>query len=195
MKRVTKFLLAGSLLFTTFAQTGCFGEFALVRKVYNGNKNISSSGVVQSLVMYVFMFLPVYAFAGFVDIILFNLIEFWTGSNPLAMNEGDMEKQEINYAGVNYEMTATKNQFSVKILDGKDAGKTLDLVYTPKDASWSATADGKTVKVCEVIETENGETMARLFLPNGESKDFPVNDNSFALVQNYAAEYSQVATK
>ncbi|HNY28162.1 MAG TPA: DUF3332 family protein [Candidatus Sumerlaeota bacterium] len=65
---------------------GCFGRFPLTRAVYNGNRNIYDSvegssmqrKLAQSVVMW--LFIPVYAGTSIGDVVVFNLIEFWTGS-------------------------------------------------------------------------------------------------------------------
>jgi hypothetical protein len=68
------------------ALSGCFGRFPLTRAVYHGNRNVYGSvggedmrrKLAQSVVMWVFI--PVYAGAVVGDMVVFNLIEFWTGS-------------------------------------------------------------------------------------------------------------------
>jgi len=69
------------LAFLPLVTTGCFGRFELTRKVYKFNKEVSDKWV-QELVFLVFAFVPVYAIATFVDAIVVNSIEFWTGKNP-----------------------------------------------------------------------------------------------------------------
>jgi hypothetical protein len=62
---------------------GCYGSFSLVKKVYKfngtwGNKFVNELGfLVMNIV-------PVYGVAAFVDAIVLNSIEFWTGKNPSA---------------------------------------------------------------------------------------------------------------
>jgi len=66
--------------------SGCFGHFPMTRAVYNGNQNVYSSvegdntqrKLAQSTVMWVFI--PIYAGAAVGDMVVFNLIEFWTGA-------------------------------------------------------------------------------------------------------------------
>ncbi|PJZ68942.1 hypothetical protein CH373_07930 [Leptospira perolatii] len=71
----------------------CFGKFALVRVFYNANDGINvGSGLLQKLVKTILFYIPfgfLMAVGGFVDFILFNLIEFWSGSNPVGFNEYD----------------------------------------------------------------------------------------------------------
>ena len=68
------------------ALTGCFGYFPLTRAVYKFNSEVggrvgsdrTGTKVVQSIVMWIFVIIPVYGVATFADVVVLNLIEFWT---------------------------------------------------------------------------------------------------------------------
>ncbi len=62
---------------------GCFGKFQLTRKVYDMNQSIDEK-YVRSAATWVFVIVQVYTVAALVDLIVFNVIEFWTGENPVA---------------------------------------------------------------------------------------------------------------
>lgn len=49
---------------------------------------------------------PVYQIVIGVDPIVLNSIEFWTGTNPLAMNEGESDSKLITYGGKTWQVTA-----------------------------------------------------------------------------------------
>ena len=67
----------------------CYGRFPLTKAIYRINGEIgdsvdgdsTKSGILQSLVMWVFIIIPVYKIAMLADIIIFNLVEFWTGES------------------------------------------------------------------------------------------------------------------
>jgi hypothetical protein len=63
---------------------GCYGQFALTKKIHAWNGTITDNKFVHSLVFWAFVIVPVYEVAGLADAIVFNLVEFWSGSNPLA---------------------------------------------------------------------------------------------------------------
>jgi hypothetical protein len=60
---------------------GCFGKFQLTRKLYDINQSIDEK-YVRSAVTWLFV-IP-YAVTGLLDFIIFNVIEFWSGENPVA---------------------------------------------------------------------------------------------------------------
>jgi hypothetical protein len=62
---------------------GCFGKFQLTRKVYDMNESIDEK-YVRSAATWVFVIVQVYTVAALLDLIVFNVIEFWTGENPVA---------------------------------------------------------------------------------------------------------------
>ncbi|MBW0435813.1 hypothetical protein DLM76_20220 [Leptospira yasudae] len=95
-KAIVAILLPMTLLLS-FAN--CFGKFAIVKKVYDVNESFNiGSGLlakfIKTLVMY-FPFSILYAVGFFFDLILFNLIEFWSGSNPVGYNEYDQDGKYV----------------------------------------------------------------------------------------------------
>lgn len=78
---LTRRLFFGSTL-AMFA-TGCYGKFALTQKLYGWNGSLGNK-FVNTIVLWAFIILPVYEVCAFVDFVALNLIEFWSGTNPLA---------------------------------------------------------------------------------------------------------------
>lgn len=110
-----KLFLSLALAGIMVSQTGCFGEFSLTRKVYEFNQNVGGK-FVNELVFLAFCAIPVYEAATFIDAVILNTIEFWTGSNPLSMAPGETEIQYATVDGHQYRMTAQQNFFSVEEL-------------------------------------------------------------------------------
>lgn len=65
--------------------SACFGSFNVTRKVWAFNKDVSKNKFVQEAVFLGMNFIPVYGVASLVDAIGANLVEFWTGENPVKM--------------------------------------------------------------------------------------------------------------
>ncbi len=79
-----RFAAAGALVaFLPLATVGCFGRFQLVRNVYDFNKDVSQDKWTQWLVFLVLTIVPVYGLASWIDALIANSIEFWTGENPV----------------------------------------------------------------------------------------------------------------
>ncbi|MBP2684252.1 MAG: hypothetical protein H6Q79_2291 [Deltaproteobacteria bacterium] len=60
---------------------GCFGKFQLTRNLYDINQSIDDK-YVRSAATWIFV-IP-YALTGILDFVIFNVIEFWSGENPVA---------------------------------------------------------------------------------------------------------------
>lgn len=81
-----------------FGIQGCYGRFQLVRNLYSWNGKVGNKWV-NELVFLAMYIIPVYGIAGFVDVVILNTVEFWTGKNPMmskVITEGD-KKVAMNY--------------------------------------------------------------------------------------------------
>jgi hypothetical protein len=85
-----KRLLAAVLLatFIPVSTVGCFGKFALTRKVYAFNRDLSHDRWVRWFGFLIMNVVLIYAAAGAIDLVFANSIEFWGGANPFASGEG-----------------------------------------------------------------------------------------------------------
>ena len=82
-KHLRATVIALAILGMQTSLTGCFGKFALVRKVYGFNETVGDKWL-RSLLMFALVVIPVYQVAGLFDYVILNVIEFWTGNNPAA---------------------------------------------------------------------------------------------------------------
>ncbi len=78
-------ILAGGL-----ATSGCYGSFNLCRRLHGWNAEVASDKWEQQFIFLVltfpWIFFPgVYAVTGLADIFVVNVIEFWTGQNPIKL--------------------------------------------------------------------------------------------------------------
>ena len=145
---------------------GCYGKFELTRKLYQWNGQVGDKWV-NTIVMWVLMIVPAYEAVGFVDVFILNVIEFWTGENPLAMESGEKEVQVVEMDGRTYEITATANRFDIVQKDGDEAGRTVSLIYEAETGAWytESEADGRH-KIAEV-DGEHPDVLT-LIQPDGE---------------------------
>jgi len=117
-KRLIALFLAVAML----VMTGCYGSNALFNKVHKWNGTLGDKWV-NSCVHFVFLVLNVYSITMFVDILVLNTVEFWTGSNPLASGDTYYEKDAQGN-----QVMAVKNQdgtLDVQVIDAQ--GNKADL--------------------------------------------------------------------
>ncbi|HPM77376.1 MAG TPA: DUF3332 family protein [bacterium] len=148
-------LLAALLVLTTFGlfTASCMGSFALTFKLYNWNKTLGNKWIA-SLVLAIFVILPVYGIAALIDWIILNVIEFYSGQNPLAAGENatvvtqlDGKDATLTFhagEGVNFDLTAPAADGTIKTMTVRtkgdkvfaqveQAGKQANLIAAPTE--------------------------------------------------------------
>lgn len=191
MKMIRKSAFVLALTSLGFAQTGCFGEFALVRKVYEWNDDVSDSKFVKTLLFYVMNIIPVYGIASMIDVVILNLIEFWSGSNPLSMNEGDHEMQLVTIKGDQYRIDATKDTFTTTQLSGEKTGEVRVMKFDRSDKTWKY-SDSNAQDVAVMSFLDNNADNVRLYSAAG-TVDMPTAD--LANADAVAAHMEAMAAK
>jgi hypothetical protein len=165
MKKITIVLMAIALSATILMQTGCYGSFGLTKKVYEFNGSVGDK-FLNTIVFWAFCILPVYEVAGFLDVVLFNLLEFWTGSNPIAMNEGDIDIQMLKAGDKEYLVTTTRNNIHIEQVSGPMKGESADIVFRPESNSCYLSYQGSVTKLIEYDPSDLSSL--KVFLPDGK---------------------------
>ena len=142
-KSFTKWVAVAMIGVSSVTFTGWFGSFELTTKLHNWNTNVSSK-FVNELVFLGLCILPAYEFAVLGDLLIFNTIEFWDGSDPLAMAPGEVEESSTQYAGDTY--TVTKSHNMVAITNDATA-VTSEFRYFPEDEAWFLMNGGEKAKL------------------------------------------------
>lgn len=104
--------------------TGCIGKFAAFNGVQRWNKGMGNR-YVASAVHIALWIVPVYELCLLGDLIIFNTIEFWGGSNPIAM--------QVEEAGPGHVKVAVE-------------GRSYDLRQRP-DGAVAIEADGEVLAI------------------------------------------------
>lgn len=131
MKRITRLVSIALLaVFIVVSVFGCYGNMSLTKKVYRFNGSVGNK-FVQSIVNWAFLICPVYEIAMFLDVFVFNTIEFWTGSNPLTMNEGENIIKYAEGPNGNYKFEISQNKIVISHLTIRTTIKKLNSTMTP----------------------------------------------------------------
>lgn len=149
MKKVKSVLLAFVFLFVVMSQQGCIGSFQLTNNLYSWNKNELGGKWGSELVFLAFVIIPVYAVTILADGIVLNSIEFWTGDNPLAMQNGEKDTQIVQRGDDTYKLTAEKNKVHVEKLTGKNSGEEGEFIWNEDSENWTFIGEGKTFELKE----------------------------------------------
>lgn len=144
--------------------SSCLGSFQAFNNLKDWNQEISDSKFVNNLVFWGLNIIPVYGLFFIGDTLIFNVIEFWSGSNPISMKPGETETQLVERDGNTYKMVASTNRIQVQVTDGPKKGKKLELFYRPGEKSWNAIKpNGEIIKLSSF---EDGFYL--VYLPDGK---------------------------
>ena len=119
MKKNFKF--TALLLTATLLLSSCIGSFRLTNNIKDWNEGLGDK-FVNEVVFVALHVVPVYPIALFVDGVVLNSVEFWTGESLVA--EPGETKIVKNAQGVDVQVTALENGYTIS--DGKTA---MNLIY------------------------------------------------------------------
>ncbi len=157
-------LMICTALSSTILFTSCLGSFSAFNSLRDWNDGLTDNKFLDNLIFWALNIVPVYGLFFFGDVIIFNVIEFWSGSNPIAMNEDEIETQLVEKNGNTYLLTATKNQMNIEVIEGSDKGEQVKLVYAPDEQTWYAhKVDGEIIKLSSF---EDGFYI--VYMPDGQ---------------------------
>lgn len=148
MKAIKTTFLAALLAGTLLSQSSCMGSFALTLKVYEFNNNVTGNKYINNLIFWVIGG-PVYGFTTTVDVVILNLIEFWSGSNPLA-DASPLAPNDDRHVSVERSF----DRMVLKQYDGETLlGETV-LTYNLLDNSWYLQQGTESIRV---FSEQNGQ--------------------------------------
>jgi hypothetical protein len=144
--------------------TGCYGSFMLTKKFYNWNGSLGNK-FVKSIVFWAFNIIPVYGVCAFADAFVLNLIEFWAGSNPMALNADTELQKTVENNGKVYDVTMGKGMITIVETKGPDAGKKITLTYKKDQSAWYL-SDGVTSQMVASFDPKPLNNV-NLYYPDG----------------------------
>ncbi len=121
-------LLASSMMYNS-----CVGSYALFNKYANWQTHMTSNKYVNGIVGILIGWL-VGGIALFIDEIVLNTIEFWSGSNPIAEKTTTIKGQD----GRNYIVKVSRKGYEIKA----PSGEVTLLIHDEANDSWSMSQNG-----------------------------------------------------
>lgn len=119
-------LLAAVMLSGSLAS--CIGSFGLTNRLLDWNRHIDSK-LVNEIVFLAFWILPVYEVVGFVDLVILNSIEFWSGSNSVDWSSRTITGSD----GTQYLVESDATGYSITTIG---SGESIRLEYAADDNAW-----------------------------------------------------------
>lgn len=174
-----KVMFLAGLVFAMPVLQQCMGSFTLTNKLYNWNKSVGDK-MVSELVFFAMLVVPVYSVTLFVDGVILNAVEFWTGNNPMAMNEGQTKTQRFVTQNGPVDVAVSKNKIVFAPAAGTDA-EPVTFTFSEVETSWYiSTAEG-TSKFMQ-FDLSGSEPKTLLFDQNGRSQAFNFGERNHDFV-------------
>ena len=166
--KLTALLLAATIMFSS-----CIGSFRLTNKIKDWNSNVSNKWV-NEVIFLAFHIVPVYEIAMFVDAIVLNSIEFWTGKSA-DVKVGNT-KVVKNSQGQDVEITAMENGYMLS-----NGEQSMNLLFDEESQIWSAEYNNQTTQLMKMVDANN----AQLFLLNGDVMDITLDAQGVEIARLY----------
>lgn len=162
-------VLAGSMFMSS-----CIGSHALFNKVLDWNQSVNNKWVNE--ILYLAMWLvPVYEVSLLADMWIFNTIEFWSGSNPIAAGT---VKHVKGSDGREYAITTTQEGYRIEQSD-----RSMELKFDEKTQTWSVVADGKSHK----LVTLKKDGTAEVYTGEGNTLSVTLDAAGVTAMRQYVA--------
>ena len=163
MKRNFKVFAVAAVLSSSLLLSSCIGSFGLFNKVLTWNKSVGDKWV-NELVFLACNIVPVYPVVFFIDTVILNSIEFWTGTNPVA----DVKVQKIDAKDGIY--TVETNKEGHKITK-EETGEVVYFHFNEAEKSWSVESNGEETPLMKVVNDQE----VVMFLPDGSEMQVALN--------------------
>jgi len=105
ISRLMRIVASVLIVVLMISTVGCYGSFELTKKVYKWNGTIGDKWI-NEVAFLGLNIVPVYGIAAFIDALILNSIEFWTGKNPVTSSTD--QSIQIMKDGVALRVTATE---------------------------------------------------------------------------------------
>ncbi|MDR3189023.1 MAG: DUF3332 domain-containing protein [Prevotellaceae bacterium] len=144
MKRIKVSVAALLVGASMVLMSSCIGSFSLFNKVLDWNKKATNNKWVNELIFVCLTIIPVYEVSYFLDAILFNSLEFWTGQSPLANVDVTVKGEKGEY-----HVKSTTNGYHVELLG---SNLSADFLFDEATKTWSLSENGKQTKLVQFVD-------------------------------------------
>lgn len=168
MKKINLSVVAVLLAGTMMCSSCMVGSYGLFNKYRQWQTHMTSNKFVNAIVGFVIGGF-VYGICYFVDSLVLNTIEFWSGSNPVAENTTTIKGQDGRY----YTVKTNRQGYEIT----SPTGEVTKLIHDEKADSWSMVQNGVVTEIFHY----NADGTVTANLKNG--KQITVNQDEAGLNQ------------
>ena len=164
--------VAALLMAATMLSTSCIGSFSLFNKYEKWQCNMTGSKIINGIVGLILQ--PIVGgVCLFVDAVVLNTIEFWSGNNPMA--SVGKTQQVMGSDGVLYAVKTLKDGYEIT----KPNGEQVKMQYNAANDSWSLVQDGQVTELFRF----NADGTIKVDMPDGSQMDVALNKAGMSQVE------------
>jgi hypothetical protein len=160
--------------------TSCIGSFNLTNKVKSWNEGLGNK-FVNELVFIGMHIIPVYPITLFVDGVVLNSIEFWTGSAPISKADNGT-KIVKNSKGEDVMITSSAEGYTVS-----NGTEVVKFVFNEADNSWSVISNDVATKLLTIDAANN---CAELYMTDGKTMAVELTEDGMNTVRQHISANS-----
>lgn len=140
MKKQSYLVAALLLIGAMPTMTSCYiGSFGCLNKMLEWNEGMTDNRYISALIAVVIG--PIeFMVGGFLDIVIFNTMEFWTGSNPVAATQIVQGQDGRLYA-------IAPNAEGGYIVTCQQTGQQVEYLFDAQTHTWSLRCEGETMEL------------------------------------------------
>ena len=146
--------------------SGCYGSFALTQRMYHWNGNVDGK-YVNSLLLWVLGIAQVYTVTLVLDAAILNVIEFWSGKNPVPFRSVRRSEKIVVSGDKIYRVTLGGDEIAVDRLSGPDVGRGVTIRFDDATSSFYL-SDRRNPPVRIASMDTAARRTANFYLPNGK---------------------------
>lgn len=184
MKKSSYLVAALLMLATAPSLTSCFvGSYSCLNKCWNFNNTMTGNKYVNAIVSYVLAPFE-FSIGGFLDTVVLNTIEFWTGSNPLAATQIVTGQDGQLYA-------VAPNAEGGYTVTCQQTGQQMEYLFDQETRTWTAAFDGQEVKLFTLTDDQH----AVVAMADGQEMNVTLDEQGLMALEGMSESEYLVAMK
>ena len=184
MKRKFNLLVVSIFMSSALLFNSCVGSFTLSNKLLAWNKEVGDKWA-NEVVFAALCIVQAYSVALFVDGIVLNSIEFWTGENPAS---ADVQVKEIESENGRFTITTDANGHKIQ-KEGSD--EVVEFVFNKEANGW----DLKVMDQVTPLFQFQGDDQALVYLADGSTMTVDLNEDGMLALRQVVGNKAYFAAK
>ena len=183
MKRKFNLLVVAVFMSSTLLFNSCIGSFALSNKLLAWNKEVGDKWA-NEIVFAALCIVQAYSITLFIDAVVLNSIEFWTGENPADV----VEVKEVETEKGRFVITTDTNGHKIQ-KEGSD--EVVEFVFNKEANGWDLKAMDQVTPLFQFV----GDNQAMVYLADGSTMTVDLNEAGVMALRQVVENKAYFAAK